>query len=77
MVLWVVIIIVPYIRVRSHFLWALVIFLVFFRGPWKLLKRGLGGEDLLQSIFSQSLSHTVCRRGLEESGRVESEETED
>lgn len=75
MVLWVVMMIVPYMRLRSNFLPGISNISGFLLGAWKLLKRSLG-EDLLQSIFSQSSSYTVCRRGLEELGRVGSVETE-
>lgn len=64
MVLWVVIMIVSYLRVCSHFLRALVYMHIsgFMLGAWKLLKRDLEGEDMLLSVFSQSSSH--FRRGL-------------
>lgn len=61
MVLWVVIMILPCLHVCSHFLRALVCMHLsgFVLGAWKLLKRGLEGEDLLQRVFSQSSSHIV------------------
>lgn len=59
MVLWVVMMIVPCLRICSYFLRALVYMHLsgFILGAWKLLKRGLEGEDLLEES-SLSPHHT-------------------